>query len=184
MSSSSEKRFWRHCVRKRRICKRSRKGGKLGKQNYFKSVCYQTGRMWYLLHPWGEQGFTWTPLIFGIPNISDCHIFGCNETMNMPMNGQSSPLDAFREQVSVLRKWVFCVQCQPCRVYTFYIEKTINYPMYRWLVLVLTLILYARRIFHVQGFYLITYTLALYLLNLLLGFLSPLVLFCLAGLMD
>lgn len=102
--------------------------------------------------------------------------------MNMAMNEQSSPLDPLREQVSALRKQVFRVQCQFFRVYTFYIEKTINYPLYRWLVLVLTIILYARRIFHVQGFYLITYTLALYLLNLLLGFLSPLVEFCFVGL--
>ena len=37
--------------------------------------------------------------------------------------------------------------------------------------------LFARRIYHAQGYYLIVYTLALYILNLFLGFLSPLVSF-------
>lgn len=61
------------------------------------------------------------------------------------------------------------------RLYTYYIEKTINYPLYRWVVLVLSLLLYMKRIYSTQGFYLISYTLGLYLLNLLLGFLSPVV---------
>ncbi|KNB46562.1 hypothetical protein JH06_0094 [Blastocystis sp. subtype 4] len=60
------------------------------------------------------------------------------------------------------------------RLYTYYIEKTINYPLYRWVVLVLMMALYVKRILSTHGFYLISYTLGLYLLNLLLGFLSPL----------
>ena len=61
------------------------------------------------------------------------------------------------------------------RLYTYYVEKTINYPLYRWVVLVLTMALYVKRILSTHGFYLLSYTLGLYLLNLLLGFLSPLV---------
>ena len=61
------------------------------------------------------------------------------------------------------------------RLYTYYIEKTINYPWYRWIVLVLCIALFIRRIVHANGYFLIAYSLGLYLLNLLLGFLSPLV---------
>ena len=74
-----------------------------------------------------------------------------------------------------MAKVEFFGSCSLSRIYTFYIEKTINYKLHRWIVFVLTLVLYVRRIVHVHGFYLITYALALYLLNLWLGFLSPIV---------
>ena len=61
------------------------------------------------------------------------------------------------------------------RLYTYYIEKTIGYALHRWIVWVLCIALLIRRIIHVQGFYLVAYTLGLYILNLFLGFLSPLV---------
>ena len=94
--------------------------------------------------------------------------------MDMNTNGNSNSMDSFREKVSVLRKsnrFVFLIN----RLYTYYIEKTINYPLYRWLTLALVVLLFIRRIVRVHGFYLVAYTLGLYLLNLLLGFLSPLV---------
>lgn len=50
-----------------------------------------------------------------------------------------------------------------------------NYPLHRWVVWLMCVALFIRRVIHVQGFYLIAYTLGLYVLNLLLGFLSPLV---------
>ncbi|KAK8801592.1 hypothetical protein WA538_005430 [Blastocystis sp. DL] len=83
--------------------------------------------------------------------------------MNMEMRETNPQMEALREKISFVRK-----------LYTYYIEKTINYPLYRWVVLVLTLALYVKRILSTHGFYLVSYTLGLYLLNLLLGFLSPL----------
>ena len=70
---------------------------------------------------------------------------------------------------------VFVSSSVRSRLYTYYIEKTINYPWYRWIVLVLCIALFIRRIVHANGYFLIAYSLGLYLLNLLLGFLSPLV---------
>lgn len=52
-----------------------------------------------------------------------------------------------------------------------------NYPLHRWIVWLMCVALFIRRVIHVQGFYLVAYTLGLYILNLLLGFLSPLVSF-------
>ena len=94
--------------------------------------------------------------------------------MNAYLNEQDAPMDSVREKVSLIRKSVFCVGMRT-RLYTYYIEKTINYPWYRWIVLVMCMALFIRRIVHANGYYLIAYSLGLYLLNLLLGFLSPLV---------
>lgn len=95
-------------------------------------------------------------------------------TMNAYLNEQDAPMDSVREKVSLIRKSVFSVGMRS-RLYTYYIEKTINYPWYRWIVLVMCMALFIRRIVHANGYYLIAYSLGLYLLNLLLGFLSPLV---------
>lgn len=94
--------------------------------------------------------------------------------MNAYLNEQDAPMDSVREKVSLIRKWV-CSRGMRNRLYTYYIEKTINYPWYRWIVLAMCMALFIRRIVHANGYYLIAYSLGLYLLNLLLGFLSPLV---------
>ncbi|KAK8791822.1 hypothetical protein WA158_005199 [Blastocystis sp. Blastoise] len=60
------------------------------------------------------------------------------------------------------------------KIYVYYTDKTVRYPITRWICFFIVLALYAIRIVTYQGFYLITYALGLYLLNLLLGFISPL----------
>ncbi|CAN1225552.1 Protein RER1A [Linum perenne] len=45
--------------------------------------------------------------------------------------------------------------------------------MLRWLGTLAVAILYVLRIYYVQGFYVISYGLGIYILNLLIGFLSP-----------
>lgn len=59
------------------------------------------------------------------------------------------------------------------RVTLRYLDRTTLYPRTRWLCLFLLLTLFAIRIYICQGFYIVTYALAIYLLNLLLGFLTP-----------
>lgn len=44
----------------------------------------------------------------------------------------------------------------------------------RWIVLVLSVIIYCVRVYYLQGFYIVTYGLGIFLLNLLIGFLTPL----------
>lgn len=43
----------------------------------------------------------------------------------------------------------------------------------RWLALLALIVLYGIRVYFVQGFYIITYAMGIYSLNLLLGFLTP-----------
>eukprot|EP00161_Ancyromonas_sigmoides_P015560 TRINITY_DN409_c3_g1_i1.p1 TRINITY_DN409_c3_g1~~TRINITY_DN409_c3_g1_i1.p1 ORF type:complete len:165 (-),score=72.75 TRINITY_DN409_c3_g1_i1:61-555(-) len=48
-----------------------------------------------------------------------------------------------------------------------------QHVLYRWLATGLLYLIYAVRVYLLQGWYIVTYGLALYLLNLLIGFLSP-----------
>ena len=52
-------------------------------------------------------------------------------------------------------------------------DATVIYPKGRWIGFILLLCVYAVRVYFAQGWYIITYGLAIYLLNLFLGFLSP-----------
>lgn len=59
------------------------------------------------------------------------------------------------------------------RVFQYYLDKATPYSLGRWMgTLVLTLI-YVLRVYLIQGFYVVSYALGIYLLNLLIGFLSP-----------
>ncbi|EFN54082.1 hypothetical protein CHLNCDRAFT_25335, partial [Chlorella variabilis] len=53
------------------------------------------------------------------------------------------------------------------------LDKSTPHILYRWLGLAGVVLIYAVRVFFLQGFYIVTYALAIYMLNLLLGFLSP-----------
>ncbi|XP_047329751.1 protein RER1B-like isoform X2 [Impatiens glandulifera] len=60
-------------------------------------------------------------------------------------------------------------------VFQFYLDKTTPHSVYRWIGTFVLGIIYALRVFYLQGFYVVTYGLGIYMLNLLIGFLSPLV---------
>ncbi|GMH40211.1 hypothetical protein BSKO_08115 [Bryopsis sp. KO-2023] len=55
----------------------------------------------------------------------------------------------------------------------FYLDKTTPHIAYRWIALLVVVLLYGIRVFLLKGFYIITYGLGIYNLNLLLGFLTP-----------
>lgn len=61
------------------------------------------------------------------------------------------------------------------RIYQYYLDKTTPHSVPRWVGTVVFAMLYGIRVYFVQGFYIITYALGIYILNLLIGFLSPLV---------
>mmetsp|Transcript_8188 Transcript_8188/g.23386 ORF Transcript_8188/g.23386 Transcript_8188/m.23386 type:complete len:187 (-) Transcript_8188:145-705(-) len=54
-----------------------------------------------------------------------------------------------------------------------YLDKTILWVKARWCSLAVLLLLYATRVYLKQGFYVVTYGLGIYMLNLLINFLSP-----------
>ncbi|KAL1192290.1 Protein RER1B [Cardamine amara subsp. amara] len=61
------------------------------------------------------------------------------------------------------------------RVYQYYLDKTTPHSVNRWIGTLVITGIYCLRVFYVQGFYIISYALGIYVLNLLIGFLSPLV---------
>ncbi|KAL1554287.1 Protein rer1a [Salvia divinorum] len=61
------------------------------------------------------------------------------------------------------------------KLFQHYLDKATPHALYRWVGTFGLVLLYALRVYYVQGFYIVTYGLGIYLLNLLIGFLSPLV---------
>lgn len=54
-----------------------------------------------------------------------------------------------------------------------YLDKTVIWIKVRWTIFVLALIGYGIRVYFREGFYIVTYGLGIYFLNLFIGFLSP-----------
>lgn len=54
------------------------------------------------------------------------------------------------------------------------LDKSTPHILYRWLVWCLAVVLYVVRVWYVEGFYIVTYAMAIFNLNLMLGFLTPL----------
>ncbi|KAJ3694317.1 hypothetical protein LUZ60_009797 [Juncus effusus] len=61
------------------------------------------------------------------------------------------------------------------RAFQFYLDKSTPHLTGRWVGTVCLALIYLLRVYLVQGFYIVTYGLGIYLLNLLIGFLSPMV---------
>lgn len=61
------------------------------------------------------------------------------------------------------------------RMYQFYLDKSTPHATYRWIGTLVLVAIYIVRVYYVEGFYIVSYGLGIYLLNLLIGFLSPLV---------
>ena len=59
------------------------------------------------------------------------------------------------------------------RLYTHFVDRTVIWGKARWASFAGALLLYILRVWLIDGFYIITYALGIYLLNLLIGFLSP-----------
>ena len=67
----------------------------------------------------------------------------------------------------------------PSRITSFYrryqtaLDSTVQHPILRWCSLILTTLLYILRILLIQGWHIVSYALAIYILNLFILFLSP-----------
>ncbi|CAL1380734.1 unnamed protein product [Linum trigynum] len=70
---------------------------------------------------------------------------------------------------AVVSQWTFAVT----RRYQHMLDKTVPHIWYRWIGCFLAALIYGLRVYFVQGFYVVTYGLGIYMLNLLIGFLSP-----------
>ncbi|KAK0604395.1 hypothetical protein LWI29_015254 [Acer saccharum] len=69
----------------------------------------------------------------------------------------------------IVNQWKFNLS----RRFQHLLDKLVPHILYRWLGCLGVLLIYALRVYLVEGFYIVTYGLGIYLLNLLIGFLSP-----------
>jgi hypothetical protein len=70
---------------------------------------------------------------------------------------------------SALSQWMFNIS----RRFQHVLDKSVPHILHRWIGCFAMVLIYALRVYFVEGFYIITYGLGIYLLNLLIGFLSP-----------
>uniref|UniRef100_A0A0E0JD49 Protein RER1 n=1 Tax=Oryza punctata TaxID=4537 RepID=A0A0E0JD49_ORYPU len=61
------------------------------------------------------------------------------------------------------------------RAFQYYLDRSTPHATGRWVGTLAVAAIYGLRVYLVQGFYIVTYGLGIYLLNLLIGFLSPMV---------
>lgn len=59
------------------------------------------------------------------------------------------------------------------RTFQYYLDKSTPHPLARWMGSIVVAAIYCLRVYLVHGFYIVTYGLGIYILNLLIGFLSP-----------
>lgn len=70
---------------------------------------------------------------------------------------------------SALSRWTFAVSQR----YRHLLDKSVPHVLHRWIAAIGLAFIYFLRVYLVQGFYIVTYAIGIYLLNLLIGFLSP-----------
>ncbi|KAG9449685.1 hypothetical protein H6P81_009650 [Aristolochia fimbriata] len=68
-----------------------------------------------------------------------------------------------------LAKW----RSDMSRAFQYYLDRSTPHPVGRWLGTLAVASIYVLRLYYLQGFYIISYGLGIYILNLLIGFLSP-----------
>ncbi|KAJ4962293.1 hypothetical protein NE237_022232 [Protea cynaroides] len=59
------------------------------------------------------------------------------------------------------------------KTFQFYLDRSTPHPVQRWLGTLAVAAIYVLRVYYIQGFYIVSYGLGIYILNLLIGFLSP-----------
>ncbi|KAJ1260955.1 hypothetical protein BS78_10G271100 [Paspalum vaginatum] len=66
-------------------------------------------------------------------------------------------------------------RAEASRAFQHYLDRAAPHTAGRWAGTLVAAAVYALRVYYVRGFYVVTYGLGIYLLNLLIGFLSPMV---------
>lgn len=70
---------------------------------------------------------------------------------------------------SALSRWTFAVSQR----HRYLLDKLVPHVLRRWITFLAIAFAYSLRVYLVEGFYIVTYALGLYMMTLLIGFLSP-----------
>ncbi|XWS29279.1 hypothetical protein CRYUN_Cryun24cG0014700 [Craigia yunnanensis] len=71
--------------------------------------------------------------------------------------------------VTPIAKW----KSEFSMTFQYFLDRSTPHTIRRWLGTLAVAMIYVLRVYYVQGFYVISYGLGIYILNLLIGFLSP-----------
>ncbi|GKU99192.1 hypothetical protein SLE2022_360900 [Rubroshorea leprosula] len=73
------------------------------------------------------------------------------------------------DDVPPLAKW----KSDFSRAFQYYLDRSTPHTLRRWLGTLAVAAIYILRVYYVQGFYVVSYGVGIYILNLLIGFMSP-----------
>lgn len=59
------------------------------------------------------------------------------------------------------------------RKYQYVMDKSSPHVLYRWIIFAVVFLLYVTRVYFLNGWFIVTYGLGIYMLNQLIGFISP-----------
>ncbi|KAK9713564.1 hypothetical protein RND81_06G035600 [Saponaria officinalis] len=93
--------------------------------------------------------------------------------MEPPYDGEAATADTAAQsetpEQKLASRWSFLVTQR----YQHLLDKLTPHILHRWIAVCALGFIYAVRVYFVEGFYVVSYALGIYLLNLLIGFLSP-----------
>lgn len=87
----------------------------------------------------------------------------------MDVGGGTVAGDGVSSTSSAVSQWTFTLSQR----YQHLLDKSTPQVLYRWIFFAVIAFIFAIRVFMVQGFYIITYALGIYIIQLLIAFLSP-----------
>nr|XP_016505537.1 PREDICTED: protein RER1A-like isoform X4 [Nicotiana tabacum] len=87
----------------------------------------------------------------------------------MNVGGGTGAGDGVSSPSTTVSQWFFTVS----QLYQHLLDKSTQHVRHRWIAFSVIALIYAVRVYFVQGFYIITYGLGIYILQLLIAFLSP-----------
>ncbi|KAK4477473.1 hypothetical protein RD792_016696 [Penstemon davidsonii] len=70
---------------------------------------------------------------------------------------------------TAVSRWMFTISQR----FQHFLDKSTPHVRHRWIAFLCIAFLYVVRVYLVEGFYVVSYALGIYILNLLIGFLSP-----------
>ncbi|KAJ9540663.1 hypothetical protein OSB04_027169 [Centaurea solstitialis] len=94
---------------------------------------------------------------------------GATPTPNTDALPSVTPSQEVETPAATVQRWGFVFSQR----YQHLLDKSTPFLLYRWIAFFAIAFIYAIRVFFVQGFYVVSYALGIYILNLLIGFLSP-----------
>ncbi|KAI7731289.1 hypothetical protein M8C21_002565 [Ambrosia artemisiifolia] len=85
------------------------------------------------------------------------------------LGGDAAAAGGAASPMTPLAKW----KTEFSRLFQFYLDKSTPLLVHRWVGTLAVAAIYVLRVYYLQGFYVVSYGLGIYILNLLIGFLSP-----------